>query len=104
MSHAGRIYEVTGPRLMTFGDVAADLTAAIGRTVRYTPVTHDEFAAALRSDGLPDDLVEGLGGLFREILDGRSSYLSDGVRQALGRSPRDFTDYARDAVAAGAGR
>lgn len=100
--HEGQLYEVTGPRLMTFGDVAADLSTAIGRPVRYVPVSTALFASALRSEGLPDDLVEGLTGLFSEVLDGRSSYVSDGVDRALGRPPRDFSEYARDAAAAGA--
>ena len=39
--------------------------------------------------------------LFTEVLDGRNSHLTDGVRQALGRDPRDVQDYARDAAASG---
>ena len=42
------------------------------------------------------------GYLFGEVLDGRNAYLADGVQQALGRAPRDFADFARDAAAAGA--
>ncbi|WP_399477086.1 hypothetical protein [Streptomyces sp. TRM68367] len=40
--------------------------------------------------------------LFEELLDGRNAHLSDGVREVLGREPRDFADYAREAAAAGA--
>jgi hypothetical protein len=36
------------------------------------------------------------------VLDGRNEQVTDGVQQALGRSARDFRDYARDAAAAGA--
>lgn len=39
--------------------------------------------------------------LFTEVLDGRNAHLTDGVERALGRKPRDFADYARDAVASG---
>ena len=39
--------------------------------------------------------------LFGEVLDGRNSHLTDGVRLALGREPQDITDYARDAAATG---
>ena len=100
-AHVGRLYEVTGPRLMTFGDVAAAISAATGRDVRYRPVSSAEFAAGLRAEGLPDELVDGLTDLFAEVLDGRSSSLADGVQRALGRPPRDFADYARRAAAAG---
>ena len=40
--------------------------------------------------------------LFTEVLDGRNAKLADGVQRALGREPRDFREYARDAAAAGA--
>ena len=39
--------------------------------------------------------------LIAEVLDGRNSYLTDGVQRVLGRPPRDFADYARDTAATG---
>ena len=39
--------------------------------------------------------------LFSEVLDGRNAHLADGVQRALGREPRDFSDYAREAAATG---
>ena len=39
--------------------------------------------------------------LFDTVLDGRNSNLTDGIERALGREPLDFSDYARDAAAAG---
>ena len=100
--HAGRAYEVTGPRLLTFADVAAELSAASGRDVRYLPVTSEQFAEVLAGVGLPADHAAALNDLFAEILDGRNASLADGIRQALGREPKDFADYARDAAATGA--
>ncbi len=99
--HVGQVYEVTGPRLLTFADAAAEIGAAAGRDLRYVPITSEEFAAALLHEGLPPDFVTDLTDLFREILDGRNASLTDGVQRALGREPRDFRDYARDAAASG---
>ena len=47
-------------------------------------------------------MVELLTYLFGEVLDGRNAHLADGVQRALGREPKDFADYARDAAASGA--
>jgi len=99
--HTGEVYELTGPRLLTFADVAAELSAVTGRDIRYVPITADRFAEALTAAGLPGEFVEALTALFVEILDGRNSSLTDGVQRALGRAPRDFADYARDAAATG---
>ncbi len=99
--HIGELYELTGPRLLTLADVADELTAAMGRPVRYAAINSDEFAAGLRAAGLPEDEVTGLVELFAEVFDGRSAYLTDGVHRAVGREPRDFSAYAAAAAAAG---
>jgi hypothetical protein len=39
--------------------------------------------------------------LFSEVMDGRNESLKDGVQRALGREPRDFADYTREAAASG---
>jgi uncharacterized protein YbjT (DUF2867 family) len=99
--HTGQLYEVTGPRLLTFGEAMDAISAAAGRTVAYEPVSVGDFAAALRADGLPDDEVTFYADLFAMVLDGRNSYVTDGVERALGRAPRDFRDYAEAAAATG---
>ncbi len=57
--------------------------------------------AGVRASGLPVELTELIGYLFTEVLDGRNESLADGVQRALGRPPRKFADYAREANAAG---
>ena len=93
--HAGEIYEVTGPRLLTLADVAAEISAASGRDIAYVPVPHDAFVNEIAKSGAPGDVVWLLDYLFSTVLDGRNAYLTDGVQRALGRPPRDFYDYAR---------
>ena len=39
--------------------------------------------------------------VFEELLDGRNAHVSPGVERAIGREPRDFADYARDAASTG---
>jgi uncharacterized protein YbjT (DUF2867 family) len=97
----GRVYELTGPRLMTFAEATATIAAVAERPISYTAITIPEFVDELVSAGLPVDDAHGLGALFAEILDGHNAQLADGVREALGREPRDFADYVRDAAATG---
>lgn len=100
--HAGRVYELTGPRLLTFADAVAEIAAASGRPVRFVPVTAEQYAAAMTAEGVPEDVVGLLTYLFTEVLDGRNAYVADGVQRALGRPPREFREFARRAAAAGA--
>jgi len=99
--HVGRLYEVTGPRLLTFAEAAAEIARASGRPVRYTRVSPGDFAAALAEQGSPSEVTELLLYLFTTVLDGRNAHPTDGVQRALGRAPKDFADYARDTAATG---
>jgi uncharacterized protein YbjT (DUF2867 family) len=99
--HTGEVYEVTGPRLLTFADVAAELTMATGRDIRYQVVAAAEYRALAVEQGVPADEVDELTELFERVLDGRNARVTDDVRRALGRPARDFADYARAAAASG---
>jgi len=99
--HAGQLYELTGPRLLTFAEAVEEISLASGREIRYVPVSVEQFASALSRDRVPSEVVELLTYLSTEVLDGRNARLTDGVRRALGRKPRDFADYAREAAATG---
>jgi uncharacterized protein YbjT (DUF2867 family) len=99
--HAGEIYELTSPRLLTFEEAVGEIAKATGREIRFVPVSLEEFEAVLAGEQVPAEIASFLTYLFGEVLDGRNAYLTDGVRRALGREPKDFTDYARDAAATG---
>ncbi|GAA1571485.1 NAD(P)H-binding protein [Dactylosporangium maewongense] len=98
--HDGRVYEVTGPRLLTFAEAAAEIALAAGRPVTYVPVGVEELRAALAGHPQGDLFAD----LCGEVFDGRNASLGTGVQDALGRPPRDFADYCRAAAAAGAWR
>ncbi|MFF3019913.1 NAD(P)H-binding protein [Streptomyces sp. NPDC057939] len=95
--HIGKTYELSGPRLLTFSDIAAELSKVTGREIAYVPVSDADYRAVLRDQGLPEDFAD----LFALILDGRNAHLVHGVEEVLGRRPKDFADYAREAAATG---
>jgi len=99
--HTGQIYELTSPRLYTLSDIAAELSRVTGRTITYVPVTVEEYAAAASDHGVPTEFVDFLAYLFGQVF-GRNAYTTDGVERALGRAPRDFTEFAHRAAASGA--
>ncbi|MFI6404110.1 NAD(P)H-binding protein [Streptomyces sp. NPDC050548] len=99
--YAGQALTVSGPRLLTFGEAIAEISAAAGRELTYRAVSARQYGDDLAGFGVPDGEVEFLVELFESLLDGRNSYLSDGVQEVLGREPRDFSEFAREAAAAG---
>jgi uncharacterized protein YbjT (DUF2867 family) len=98
--HVGQCYELTGPRLLRFRDAVAEIGRAAGRDIAFVSVPIDEYTAMLTEYGLPQDFIWLLNHLFTEVL-GSKAQLADGVQRALGREPKDFTDYAREAAATG---
>jgi uncharacterized protein YbjT (DUF2867 family) len=100
--HVGETYELTGPRLLTFAQAVAEIAAATQREIVYVPISLEEFIAAAREQDVPEELVGLLAYLFGEVFDGRNAHVTDGVQRALGRPPRDFTEFARAAAASGA--
>ncbi|MFF4032954.1 NmrA family NAD(P)-binding protein [Streptomyces sviceus] len=99
--YVGDTITVSGPRLLTFGEAVAEIAKATGRELTYRAVSAREYGERLAGFGVPEGEVSALVEAFEQLLDGRNAYLSDGVREVLGREPRDFTDFAREAAAAG---
>lgn len=99
--HIGERYEVTGPRLMTFAEMAEVLSTVLGRPIQHIPITFEDFHANVAASG-GEFVAEVFTQIARETLDGRNAHTADGVERALGREPRDFAEFAKTAMAAGA--
>ena len=99
--HIGQLYELTGPRLLSFADAVDEIAKATGRDIRYRQTSHAEFTEAMAAHDLPPEFAWLLNELFTEVLDGRNEMLTDGVKRALGRQPKDFSTYATETAAAG---
>ncbi|MGW2045761.1 NmrA family transcriptional regulator [Streptomyces sp. NPDC001858] len=99
--YVGKTLDVSGPRLLTFREAVTEVGRATGRALTYTPVSARQYGEQLAGFGVPPEEVAFLVELFDSLLDGRNAYLSEGVQEVLGREPRDFAEFARDAAAAG---
>lgn len=100
--HHGRVYDLSGPRALTFASAVAVIAAAAGREMRYEEVTPSEYRASLLAEGWPAEAADELDVMFAGMRAGQLASPADGVRQVLGREPIDFADYAAEAAAAGA--
>jgi uncharacterized protein YbjT (DUF2867 family) len=99
--HVGAVYELTGPRLLTFADVAAELSRATSRDIKYLPVPIEQYPGAAVEAGVPAEEIGPLTELFARVLDGHNAYLTSDVERVLGRPARDFAEYAAEAAATG---
>lgn len=101
-AHIGKLYEVTGPKLLSFEEAITTIAETTGKNIRYQQVPHDQYAATATDNGVPEELVSLMMFLFSSVLDGRNEYVCNGVEMALGRPATEFTAYAQKAALSGA--
>ncbi|MFD9458878.1 NAD(P)H-binding protein [Streptomyces sp. NPDC059985] len=100
--HAGRSYALTGPRPVPLREVTDSIARATGRSIVHRPVSPEDFATyAAERHGLPADYVDLLNTLYGWIGDDLFAEPAEGVRQALGRAPRDFSAYVTSTAGTG---
>lgn len=96
-----RLFEVTGPELLSFEDCMRIFSKVLGRDVQYIPVPLDAYLNELNDLGQPKDIQWLMNELFTVVFDGRNANISDGVEQALGRPATSFEDYVRKTAMTG---
>jgi uncharacterized protein YbjT (DUF2867 family) len=99
--HDGQLYTLTGPELLTFTDVASELTRATRRKISFVSMSAEEWAAGAAAQGVPPEEVAPLIDLFTTVLDGRNEFVTADVPAVLGRPARTFAAYAAAAAATG---
>lgn len=99
--HRNKLYELTGPRALTFAQCVEEISEALGRPVKYTSIPVDDYIKALKEQGAPDDLQWLLRELFTVVFDGRNCNVMPGVEEALGRPATDFKTYVQKMMESG---
>jgi len=99
--HRNRLFEVTGPRALSFAQCMQEISEALGRPVKYTRVPVDVYINAVREQGVPEGLQWLLRELFTVVFDGRNSNVMLGVEEALGRPATDFKTYVQKTIESG---
>ena len=100
-SHRNKLFEVTGPRALTFAQCIQEISEALGRPVKFTSVPVDAYINALNGQGVPQDLQWLLRELFTVVFDGRNCNVMPGVEEALGRPATDFKTYVQKTIETG---
>jgi uncharacterized protein YbjT (DUF2867 family) len=99
--HSIQLYDITGPKALTFAEAIDAIAQTTGRKIDYLPVSPADYRAELVRQKVPEEFVELVMYLFTTVLDGRNTPLGDGVERALGRQPRSFADYVKTTAATG---
>jgi uncharacterized protein YbjT (DUF2867 family) len=98
--HEGQTYEITGPESLSFADVAATLTAVLGRPIRYVDVPPEAARASMLQAGMPEWNANAVTDLYAVFASGAAARTTGTVARLLGRPPIPFERFARDHAAA----
>ncbi len=102
-SFNGKTLTVTGPKKLTFAEVAAIISEKLGRPIQYQAISMEEFKAGLVAAGLPESVIWLLSYLFTEVLGhSENQTISDDVEKVLSRKPVSFEEYVEKTVVSGA--
>ncbi|MFC9029756.1 NAD(P)H-binding protein [Streptomyces arboris] len=100
--HEGEVYELSGPRALGVADVLDEIAKTDGGPrASYVPLDEAAFRDGLVAQGMSEGEAKLWTAALDPIRTSREAPLKDGVRRALGRSPRDVADVFRDAAAEG---
>lgn len=99
--HDNKLYEVTGPRLLSFREAVAEIAEEVGKPIVYEQPSIEEYVAQMTAYQIPKEYIDLSTYLFTEVLDGRNASISHGIEEALGRKPKDFSEYVREIAASG---
>lgn len=100
--HDGQIYELTGPRLLTFKEITQEIALATGREIQFTPIGLPAYIKMLEQAQVPSDYIWLINYLFSEVLGAPGNdKISEDVQRVLGRKPKDFSQYVAETAATG---
>ena len=101
-SFNGQTLTVTGPKKLTFAEVAEIISNKLGRTIQYQPISMEAFKNGLMEAGLPEPVIWLLGYLFTEVLGhSENQTVSNDVERVLNRKPISFEEYVEKTVNSG---
>ncbi len=100
-AHNGKIYELTGPELLSFKEAVSKIAGPLGRNIKLTEVEIEDYVAMLRDYQVPEDYVWLIRYLFSELLDGRNESIKNDIEGVLKRKSSSFGEYVQRTIPTG---
>lgn len=95
-SHAGKVYELTGPEALSNYDIARTLSAVLGREISYRDIPAEDARSALITQGMSEWMVNVILELFEMSAADEAAEVTDTVEQLTGKPPIRFESFVRD--------
>lgn len=99
--HDGTAYDITGPEALTYDDVAAELSEALGRKITHIRLTPADLKSGMLAVAIPEAMANNLLNLQRHYREGKAATVTEDSRDLIGRDPIRFADFAGETAVTG---
>ncbi len=98
--HAGKAYELTGPELLTIGEMVQIIGRVLDKRLRYVNIPIFVARFFMLRGGMNPVLVDALIKLIKAVRDGQGAQFTDTVSQLTGHPAHTFEEWVREHRAA----
>ncbi|WP_336232407.1 SDR family oxidoreductase [Thalassospira sp. CH_XMU1458] len=96
--HGNKTYDLTGTKGVSHSEIAGYISDATGKPVKFVDLPAEVHTGILKSLGLPDHLIEALGGLYVGAKKGDYETVSNDFEKVVGRKPQSVEDFIAKAL------
>jgi uncharacterized protein YbjT (DUF2867 family) len=86
--HEGKKYVLTGPKALSYPEIADELANKLGKAVKYVDIGPAQAKKAMVASGLPDWVADFINDLRELEKSGGASGPTEDIQKLLGRPPR----------------
>jgi uncharacterized protein YbjT (DUF2867 family) len=94
----GSVQELSGPKSITHGEVAAAIGSVLGKEVAYVPLPPEAVGENLRALGVDDWTAQLIVDYSRAYARGFGDFVTDSVQQITGHAPRNIATFAAEVI------
>ncbi len=94
--HDEQAYALTGARAYDRHEVAKVIAQAVGKPVRYEPLSKETFQARMQGAGMPGEYLELMTELYGAVRAGYTAEVTDTFERVMGRAPTSLGRFAQD--------
>lgn len=97
-THKGQTYDITGPEILSFTELAAEFSAVHGADIAYVDIPPGVFREALLNGGESEWTTNAVLEEFQSMANNQSAFVTDTFCKVTGRQPGTFRHFLADTL------
>jgi (4-alkanoyl-5-oxo-2,5-dihydrofuran-3-yl)methyl phosphate reductase len=94
--HEGKVYDLTGPELVSAHDQVRILSKVLGKPIQCIDIPVQAAAERMKAAGLPEAATEGLSKLWTRVRKGEGAFQNNEVERLTGKPAQTFETWCHE--------